>query len=462
MKVFIPIIQKNLPDAASAYSYLPNLPFSPGQASSSQTALSSIPSSSALPHRSGFFSPPHVSRVPPFASSPVQHVPTTQSTLSPRPTPPRQPSMDSNISIKSLRDAEREVAELRLAMMGMGKAMMGWMETIEAAQARGVDTGAGPESAPRAGQTDERASAAASIVEGSEWKGLERVRDTLLDAAGSEHEDIVRQWAWHEGLEAPPSNQTSRGGTPSMSRSGSESFVDLSGEAIQIRNLDLSTIDASDKYTASGSGGGKEEEVTPRQADASRMARTAFPSSSSGSTLASTLRTNQRPASVGVPNVTISTPTATAKTPSRPTTLPPPSRAERVSPTNSKPATRTSTGSTSTSAAAASMPRQLLLRPGISAQPPKPSRPSLSERLSAASRPSSAMASPQSRQVSLSASPVVNAKEEERSGGQGMSKDGKEDSDRGDPLAGMGVGVSVPRSARKDYGSGYDPLGAGI
>jgi hypothetical protein len=108
------------------------------------------------------------------------------------------------------------------------------------------------------------------------------------------------------------------------------------------------------------------------------------------------------------------------------------------------------------------MPRQLLLRPGISAQPPKPSRPSLSERLSAASRPSSAMASPQSRQVSLSASPVVNAKEEERSGGQGMSKDGKEDSDRGDPLAGMGVGVSVPRSARKDYGSGYDPLGAGI
>lgn len=41
--------------------------------------------------------------------------------------------------------------------------------------------------------------------EGDAWKGLGRVRDSLLDAAGSEVEDMVAMWGWHEGLEATSS-----------------------------------------------------------------------------------------------------------------------------------------------------------------------------------------------------------------------------------------------------------------
>jgi TBC1 domain family protein 5 len=96
--------------------------------------------------------------------------------------------MDSNISIKSLRDAERDMAELRLAMVGMGKAMNEWMSALPV--------------------TEESAG-------GDAWNGLGRVRDTLLDAAGCEVEDVVRQWGWHEGLETPRSRDEASSSAPS-------------------------------------------------------------------------------------------------------------------------------------------------------------------------------------------------------------------------------------------------------
>jgi len=147
--------QRNLPD--SAYSYLNNLPFSPASPTPKDVSgsFSTIPSLSALP----------------------RHQP-----------PPLQPtaSTDTITSTRTLRDAERELAELRLAMVGMGKAMSEWVALL-------------PESTGTA-----------------ELSGLERVRDTLLDAAGKEVDEIVKEWGWHEGLETPSSREP----TPAPSDDG--------------------------------------------------------------------------------------------------------------------------------------------------------------------------------------------------------------------------------------------------
>lgn len=154
-------LRKNLPDTSTAYSYLPNLPFSPLHPQQQRDPYSTIPSTSALPARVPFQPPAPVARV---ASS---------------------ASMDSSVSIKSLRDAERDLAELRLAMLGMGKSMAGWLEQLDSAS-----------------------------HDGDAWRGMERVRDSLLDAAGTEVEDIVREWGWNESLEAPPSASSTPGSLP--------------------------------------------------------------------------------------------------------------------------------------------------------------------------------------------------------------------------------------------------------
>ncbi|ODN75943.1 hypothetical protein L202_05924 [Cryptococcus amylolentus CBS 6039] len=167
-------IRKNIPD--SAYSYLPNLPFSPAQSPGPQSpsnAFSSIPSSSR-PARSFFHSP-------------------SQSHTNTRPRPPlrSRPSMDSQtseMSVKTVKDAEREMAELRLAMLGMGKAMLEWLDVVK-----------NKDQSTTEGSDGERDAA---------WSGLERVRDTLIDAAGKDVDDIVKEWGWHEGLEAPSSRST--------------------------------------------------------------------------------------------------------------------------------------------------------------------------------------------------------------------------------------------------------------
>ncbi|RXK39143.1 hypothetical protein M231_03648 [Tremella mesenterica] len=144
-------LRKNLPDSATAYSYLPALPFSPLSAPI-RDPYSTIPSTSALIRPTGQIS---------------------TSPFSPTPRMTSRGSVDSSVSIKSLRDAERDLAELRLAMLGMGKAMSGWVDRLK--------------TKPQ----DEEA-----------WKGLERVRDGLLDAAGKEVEEIVGEWGWNEGLES--------------------------------------------------------------------------------------------------------------------------------------------------------------------------------------------------------------------------------------------------------------------
>ena len=149
-------MQRNIPD--SAYSYLNNLPFSPSQ-------------SPAARDTNGSFS-----TLPSISSLPRHQPPPLQSTV----------STDTIASTKTLRDAERELAELRLAMVGMGKAMGEWVSSL-------------PESTGAAERT-----------------GLERVRDTLLDAAGKEVDDIVKEWGWHEGLETPGSRES----TPAPSEVG--------------------------------------------------------------------------------------------------------------------------------------------------------------------------------------------------------------------------------------------------
>lgn len=94
-------------------------------------------------------------------------------------------------SAKSLLDAERQLAEVRLAMLGMGKAMTEWMEVLRDA---GKDTGG------------------EDVVDA--WKGLDRVRETLLEAAGREVDDLVKDWAWNDGLDTSKSRSSSTAPTP--------------------------------------------------------------------------------------------------------------------------------------------------------------------------------------------------------------------------------------------------------
>jgi TBC1 domain family protein 5 len=91
-------------------------------------------------------------------------------------------------SAKSLRDAERQLAEVRLAMLSMGKAMTEWMSVLR----EGKD---GPDAAEA-------------------WAGLDRVRDTLLEAAGQEVDDLVKDWAWNDALDASRSRSSSTQPTP--------------------------------------------------------------------------------------------------------------------------------------------------------------------------------------------------------------------------------------------------------
>ncbi|KAK4685294.1 TBC1 domain family member 5, partial [Tremellales sp. Uapishka_1] len=151
-------LRKNLPDTSTAYSYIPNLPFSP-------------------------LSPPAREAASPFSSIPTAFPrPFVHPTIEPKPRIASRPSIDSLSSEKTIKDAELEIAELRLAMLGMGKAMAEWLD-----------------------RPDEEASR----------MGLERIKETLLDV-GRETEDLVREWAWHDGLE---------------SRSASESGASSPGEA---------------------------------------------------------------------------------------------------------------------------------------------------------------------------------------------------------------------------------------
>ncbi|WVQ64733.1 uncharacterized protein L199_002900 [Kwoniella botswanensis] len=170
-------LRRNLPDSATAYSYLPNLPFSPGTPSREVGSFSTIPSSTSALPRSFLTSP---------SSQPQQQPPA-------RPPVDSRPSVNSVATQQSLKDAELEMAELRLAMVGMGKAMSEWLSVL------------GPSAGAEDGYEIEKEKENA-------WRGLERIKDGLLDAAGKETEEIVREWGWHDGLESSSIN--SRSTTP--------------------------------------------------------------------------------------------------------------------------------------------------------------------------------------------------------------------------------------------------------
>lgn len=81
------------------------------------------------------------------------------------------------------------MAEVRLAMVGMGKAMAEWLELVRSGY----------------GTPDEIAHA---------YKGLDRVRDSLLGAAGCDVDDLVHDWTWNEGLDTHKSKSNSNTQTP--------------------------------------------------------------------------------------------------------------------------------------------------------------------------------------------------------------------------------------------------------
>jgi hypothetical protein len=70
------------------------------------------------------------------------------------------------------------MAELRLAMLGMGKAMTGYLSA-------------------------------------NDKQGLEKVKDGLLGAGGGDLDELVKVWAWHDGLERSAVN--GHGPAPSIS-----------------------------------------------------------------------------------------------------------------------------------------------------------------------------------------------------------------------------------------------------
>lgn len=157
-------MQSSLPDSTTAYNFLPSFTPSPGPG------------------------------IREHGAAPYSSIPSSTSAL-PRPVFTEKQSDDtaSISSAKSLLDAERQLAEVRLAMLGMGKAMTEWMEVLH-------DAGKDKDM-----QDVEIAEA---------WHGLDRVRDTLLEAAGREVDELVRDWAWNDGLDTSKSRSSSSAPTP--------------------------------------------------------------------------------------------------------------------------------------------------------------------------------------------------------------------------------------------------------
>jgi TBC1 domain family protein 5 len=87
------------------------------------------------------------------------------------------------------------MAEVRLAMVTMGKAMSLWMDTIKEANG-------GAESSSD------------SAVQAEAWAGLDRVRDSLLHAAGKDVDDMVKDWVWNDDLDSSRSQASSTVPTP--------------------------------------------------------------------------------------------------------------------------------------------------------------------------------------------------------------------------------------------------------
>lgn len=83
--------------------------------------------------------------------------------------------------VRTLLDADREIAELRLIMIGMGKAMGSWLEAVQPAS-ESVP-------APNGDQTQ------------LAWQGLTKLQEALLDGGSASTSDLARHWAWSQSLE---------------------------------------------------------------------------------------------------------------------------------------------------------------------------------------------------------------------------------------------------------------------
>jgi TBC1 domain family protein 5 len=96
----------------------------------------------------------------------------------------------AHIPPRTLKDADREIAELRLAMVGMGKSMAHWIEALEDPQT-----------------STEVESRQAAL------EGLRRLQKTLIDGATTTTNEL-KQWAWSTDLASTPSVSSMTSGNP--------------------------------------------------------------------------------------------------------------------------------------------------------------------------------------------------------------------------------------------------------
>ena len=111
---------------------------------------------------------------------------------------------------RTLLDAEREIAELRLVMIGMGKAMGSWMDIVH------------PPNGPK--------SEAAPDATGQAWTGMHRLQESLLDGGAASTSDLAKVWAWSQDLHSistPASNLVESGypRSPTLSSTGSNAIA---------------------------------------------------------------------------------------------------------------------------------------------------------------------------------------------------------------------------------------------
>jgi TBC1 domain family protein 5 len=90
--------------------------------------------------------------------------------------------------VRTLLDAEREIAELRLSMIGMGKAMGTWLDIVNP-----PSNTTEPNQAIINNDNDQSASA---------WTGLKRLQESLLDGGAAPTSDLARVWAWSQDLQS--------------------------------------------------------------------------------------------------------------------------------------------------------------------------------------------------------------------------------------------------------------------
>lgn len=127
--------------------------------------------------------------------------------------PEGEPSSGSG---RSLMDAEREIAELRLVMVGMAKAMSRWTDVAQTRDASDED----------------RRSA---------WQGLSRLQASLQSGAYTASSELAREWTWSESLE--PSRSALLPASPFVKTAGGIAASEPSQIAAVTRSLEAQSVD---------------------------------------------------------------------------------------------------------------------------------------------------------------------------------------------------------------------------